>query len=131
MAIVPQRAPRPTTSVATTRHSTRRVTVEYRGPSSTPSIVRSLGLPYPRPARQPLTPGTARLWLRRLGISGQQYRDWSGFETLDEFVQHNPTWTVGQWIDLLLDTLATGALRSRWLTVVDAPDCRSGQIPRS
>lgn len=53
----------------------------------------------------PVTSGGMRRWLRKLGLSVEQYYCFSGERTLKDFARANPAWPLRAWVGLLLDSV--------------------------
>ena len=58
-------------------------------------------------AKRGWKPNTGRMerFLKKLGITGAQYRIWSGGQPLNEFAKANPGWTQKAWEVLILENL--------------------------
>lgn len=51
----------------------------------------------------PCTTGIMRRWLRKLSLSVEWYRNWSGFGTLAQWPAENPLWPARAFAGLLLE----------------------------
>lgn len=66
------------------------------------SLARSDGFRLPRKAIA-CTSGAMERWLRKLGVTGTQYREWTGGQGLKAFIEANPTWSLRAWVGVLLE----------------------------
>lgn len=67
-------------------------------------LARTRGLRLPQWHR-PVTTGGMRRWLRKLGLSVEEYYRFSGERTLKDFARANPTWPLRAWVGVLLDSV--------------------------
>ena len=65
-------------------------------------LARSRGIRLP-PYGVATTPGQMEKFLRKLNLSTEWYREWSGFPTLAVWPEHNPTWPLRAFVGLLLE----------------------------
>ena len=52
---------------------------------------------------QPVTTGKMRRYLRKYGLTVDQYKVWSGERTLSHFARANPKWELREWAGLVLE----------------------------
>jgi hypothetical protein len=55
------------------------------------------------PWGMPCTPGQMARWLRKVGLSGKWYREWTGFGSLQDWIIANPLWPLRAFAGLLLE----------------------------
>jgi hypothetical protein len=65
-------------------------------------LAREQGVRLPQWATRCTTGGMTR-WLRKLGRSVEWYRADSGFRTLQEWIDANPTWPLRAFVGLVLE----------------------------
>ena len=53
------------------------------------------------------TTGQMERWLRKLGLSVQFYKDWSGFKTLRDWRVKNPEWGLRSFVGCMLEATET------------------------
>lgn len=53
---------------------------------------------------EPPTPGQMGKWLRKLGISWQDYKVLTGERKMTDFARNNPDWGLRPWVGLLLES---------------------------
>lgn len=56
-------------------------------------------------ATAPYSPRRAKVWLKRLGVSLQEYHAWEASTTLTDFSDLNPTWGLLPWLGDVLTQL--------------------------
>lgn len=53
----------------------------------------------------PPSTNNIRKWLKKLGISQQEFYDWFKYQSLKEFAKLNPSWNMKSLVGLLLEYL--------------------------
>ena len=65
-------------------------------------MARDRGLKLPAMYLLP-TPTAIRRWLRRLGMTNAEFREWGGYATLEDFARLNPRWPLRALVGILLE----------------------------
>ena len=65
-------------------------------------LARIYGVRLP-PWGMPITVSAMRRWLRKVGLTSEWYREWSGEPKMDAFANRNPTWPLRAWAGLMLE----------------------------
>ena len=68
------------------------------------ALARARGLRLPQ-WHHACTPGGMRRWLRKLGITVEDYLSFAGERTLRDFGRKNPDWSLRAWAGVVLDSL--------------------------
>jgi hypothetical protein len=67
-------------------------------------------------------------FLKKLGVTGAAYAQWSGCQPLNQFGKDNPTWTQRAWEVLVLENLDTlGGAIPQTATKRPVPDRRHSE----
>ena len=51
----------------------------------------------------PCTTGSMTKWLKRAGLSVAWYREWSGYQSLQQWIDANPLWPLRAWAGICLE----------------------------